>query len=247
VCKKHIIRRRRMKKRLLVFALCMVFILGVGAGAAGAAVREEITAAIEYEVKIKLNGKDFIPINVDGSPMYPISYKGSNYLPVRALASALSVAVDYDPVNRVIYLGEKDRIPLEGKDYVKNYTSQFSTDKNQLNVNGKQYDWGIVYTGTEGYYEFSGFIYPNGKYQKFGGVACMNDMDNSTDEVTIRIREKDYEGKVLKELVVHKGESIPFEIDIPNIKTLYIQNLVYDRVPKSTNPDQMLIAEPYFK
>ncbi|HOM43676.1 MAG TPA: hypothetical protein PK481_09095, partial [Bacillota bacterium] len=59
--------------------------------------------------------------------------------------------------------------------------------------------------------------------------------------------EKDYEGKVLKELVVHKGESIPFEIDIPNIKTLYIQNLVYDRVPKSTNPDQMLIAEPYFK
>ena len=96
-----------MNKRLLVFALCMVFILGIGAGAAGAAVREEITAAIEYEVKIKLNGKDFIPINVYGSPMYPIIYKGSNYLPVRALANALSVAVDYDPVNRVIYLEKK--------------------------------------------------------------------------------------------------------------------------------------------
>ena len=51
----HRIRRRRMNKRLLVFALCMVFILGIGAGAAGAAMKDP--AAIEYEVKIKLNRK----------------------------------------------------------------------------------------------------------------------------------------------------------------------------------------------
>jgi len=75
----------------------------------------------------------------------------------------------------------------------------------------------------------------------------MEDLDNTTDEVTIKIRENDYQGKVLKELVIKKGESIPFEIDIPKIKTLYIQNLVSDRVPKSTNPDIMMIAEPYFK
>jgi hypothetical protein len=183
----------------------------------------------------------------DGSRLYPISYKGRTYLPVRALANALSVAVDYDSETKTVYLGERERIPLEGKDYMKNYTSQFSTDKDQLLVNGKQYEWGIVYTGTDGYYEYSGFIYPNGKYQKFGGVACFEDQDDSTDEVIIKIRENDYQGKVLKEITVKKGESIPFEIDIPKLKTLYVQNLIYDRVPKSTNPDIMMIAEPYFK
>ena len=237
-----------MNKKLLVLILCLVFILGISVGAVGAAaLSEEITAILDYSVKIKLNGKDFVPTNVDGSPMYPIGYKGSNYLPVRAVANALSIAVDYDSVNKIIYLGEKDRIPLAGKDYEKNYTSQFSVEKNQLLVNNKQYQWGIVYTGTVGYYEYSGFVFPNGKYQKFGGVACMEDMDDSTDEVIIKIRENDYEGTVLKELVVKKGESIPFEIDIPQIRTLYIQNLVTDRVPKNTNPDRMLIAEPYFK
>lgn len=236
-----------MSKKVLSVILCLVFVLGITVGVVGAAATEEITALLDYGVKIKLDGKDFVPINTDGSQMYPINYKGSNYLPVRAIANALSVAVDYDAANRIIYLGEKDRVPLEGKDFMKNYTCQFSVEKDQLLVNGKQYQWGIVYTGTEGYYEYSGFVYPNGKYQKFGGVACMNDMDNSTDEVTIRIRDKDYEGTVLKELTIKKGESIPFEIDIPGIKTLYIQNLVYDRVPKNTNPEQMMIAEPYFK
>jgi hypothetical protein len=237
-----------MKKGFAISILCLVFLLGISVGVVGASgVNEEITAMINREVRIKLNGKDFVPINTDGSPMYPISYKGSNYLPVRALANALSIAVDYDPTDKIIYLGEKDRVPLEGKDFMKNYTCQLSVEPNQLLVNGKQYQWGIVYTGTEGYYEYSGFIYPNGKYQKFGGVACMQDMDDSTEEVIIKIRENDYQGKVLKEITVKKGESIPFEIDIPQVKTLYFQNLVSDRVPKSTNPDIMMIAEPYFK
>ncbi|MCQ1530523.1 hypothetical protein [Lutispora saccharofermentans] len=75
----------------------------------------------------------------------------------------------------------------------------------------------------------------------------MEDVDGATDEVIIKIREDDCQGKVLKEITIKKGESIPFEIDIPQIKTLYIQNLVSDHVPKSTNPDKMMIAEPYFK
>lgn len=236
-----------MSKRCTVFFICLVFLMGITIGAVGASNQEEIKAFLDYSLKIKLNGRDFNPIGADGKEIKPIIYKSTTYLPVRAIGEALSIAVDYDGKTHTVYLGEKDRIPVEGKDYVNNYTSQYSIDKNQLIVNGKEYKWGIVYTGTAGYYEFSGFVHPNGNYQKFGGVACMEDLDNTTDEVTIKIRENDYQGKVLKELVVKKGESIPFEIDIPKIKTIYIQNLVSDRVPKSTNPDIMMIAEPYFK
>jgi hypothetical protein len=130
---------------------------------------------------------------------------------------------------------------------MKNYPCQFTTDQSLLMVNDVQYKSGIVYTGTDGYYEYSGFVYPNGKYQKFGGVACMEDNDGSTEEVIIKIRENDYQGEVLKEITLESGESIPFEIDIPGVKTLYFQNLVSDRTPKSTNPDIMMIAEPYFQ
>lgn len=237
-----------MSKGLKALVLFLVFTAGLIMGTVGAtAVNEEITAVLNREVRIKLNGSDFVPLDNSGKQMFPINYQGSNYLPVRAIANALSVAVEYDPNEKIIYLGEKGRIPVTGEAFENNYQSQLSTDKDQLFINGKQYQWGIVYTGTAGYYEYSGFVYPRGNYQKFGGVVCMEDIDNSTDEVIIKIRKDDYQGAVLKEITVRKGESIPFEIDIPQIKTLYIQNLVSDRVPKSTNPDKMMIAEPYFK
>lgn len=237
-----------MSKKRTGLAIGLVFFIGIGVGNIGASsVNKEIKALLNATLKIKVNGSDFIPAAEDGSRLYPISYNGRTYLPVQSIAKALSVAVSYDAASQTIYIGERDRIPMEGKDYVKNYTSQFSSDKSQLLINGKQYSWGIVYTGTEGYYEYSGFIYPNGKYQRFGGVACMEDLDKSTEEVIIKIRENNYEGRVLKEITIKKGESIPFEIDIAGIKTLYIQNLVTDRVPKNTKPDQMILAEPYFK
>lgn len=236
-----------MNKKWTVLFICLIFVLGIAIGAVGAANQEEIKALLDYSLKIKLNGSDFTPIGADGNQIRPIIYKSTTYLPVRAIGEALSIAVDYDGKTHTVYLGERDRIPVEGKDYENNYTSQYSTDLSQLAANGKEYKWGIVYTGKAGYYEFSGFVYPNGNYQKFGGVACMEDIDNSTNEVIIKIRENDYQGRVLKQLTVKKGESIPFEIDIPEIKTIYIQNLVSDRDPKSTNPDIMMIAEPYFK
>lgn len=237
-----------MKKKVIALLLCAMFLFGLGIGAAGAtAANENIVAILNRLVKIKLDGRDYIATDLDGTTLYPITYNGRTYLPVRALADALSVAVDYDPLTDTVYLGEKGIIPLVGEDFMKNYTCQFSTDLNQLKVNDQQYQWGIVYTGTDGSYEYSGFIYPKSKYQKFGGVVCMEDLDESTEEVIVKIRENDFEGKVLKEFTVKSGESIEFEIDIPGIETLYFQNLVSDRVPKSTNPDIMMIAEPYFK
>ena len=207
-----------MNKKLICFIASIVFIAGMSAGAYAAS-NPEIRAILNYGMKIEVNGKEFIPTDVDGSRLVPITYNGRTYLPVRSLAGALNVAVAYE--NNTVYLGERGKIPLTGNDFEKNYTCQFTTDANLLLVNGVQYKSGIVYTGTAGYYEYSGFVRPNGKYQKFGGIACMEDKDGSTDQVIIKIRENNYEGRVLKEISLEKGASIPFEIDIPGINTLY--------------------------
>jgi hypothetical protein len=233
-----------MSRKLLCVIISIVFVVGMSAGAYAAS-NPEIRAILNYGIKIEVNGAEFVPTDTDGSRLVPITYNGRTYLPVRSLANALDVAVDFE--NNTVYLGERGKTPLTGKDFMKNYTCQFTTDQSLLMVNDVQYKSGIVYTGTDGYYEYSGFVYPNGKYQKFGGVACMEDNDGSTEEVIIKIRENDYQGEVLKEITLESGESIPFEIDIPGVKTLYFQNLVSDRTPKSTNPDIMMIAEPYFQ
>jgi hypothetical protein len=236
-----------MKKVIIVLILCVVFVFGVAVGASGAVKQEEVKAIINHGLKMVLNGKDFAPKGADGQPMRPLTYKGSTYLPVRAIAEALSIAVDYDASSQTVYLGEKGKTPLSSEHFSHLWYCQLSFDESQLFVNGKQYRSGILYTGKDGFSEMGGFVQPKGQFQKFGGVACLEDNDGTTDEVTIKIREKDQSGKVLKELNVKKGESIAFEIDIPEIQQLYIQNLIYERVPKNTQPDIMVIADPYFK
>jgi|CZCB01.1.fsa_nt_gi hypothetical protein len=236
-----------MKKVIIVLTLCVVFVFGAAVGSSGAAKQEEVIAIINHGLKIVLNGQEFAPKGADGQPVPPLTYKGSTYLPVRAIAEALSIAVDYDYPSQTVYLGEKGKTPLSSEHFSHLWYCQLSFDQNQLFVNGKQYQAGILYTGKDGFSEMGGFVQPKGQFQKFGGVACLEDNDGSTDEVTIKIREKDQSGKVLKELNLKNGESIAFEIDIPQIEELYIQNLIYERVPKNTQPDVMVIADPYFK
>lgn len=235
-----------MRKRFLIPVLCLALLMGFSAG--GLAASNEIKAILNDVLNFKVNGRDFIPLDEDGkTELMPIVYKGRTYLPVRSLARGLGVAVNLDPKTNTIYLGERSVTPLISGDYEHLWSSMFTTDQALLTINDKKYTSGIVYTGKDGSYEYSGFVYPDGDYQKFGGIACMKDSDGTTQEVVIKIREKDYQGRVLKEITLKSGESIPFEIDIPHIETLYIQNLVTDRVPKNTHPDSMMIADPYFK
>jgi hypothetical protein len=151
-----------------------------------------------------------------------------------------------EKIDKIIY-SESEKTPLTEKDFMGVWGIQLTTDKSMLLVNDKQYDSGIAYTGTANGIEYAGVIYPRGVYRKFGGVACFLDTDDSPGEVTIRIMEKDHSGPVLKAITLKSGESVPFEIDIPQIESLYIRNTSTDRVPTGTIPEIMMIADPYFK
>ncbi len=46
-------------------------------------------------------------LDADGSVVTPITFNGNTYLPARAIANSLNVAVDYDTVSNSVLFGEK--------------------------------------------------------------------------------------------------------------------------------------------
>lgn len=58
-------------------------------------------------ITIKLNGETIDPKDVNGNPVDPVIYDGTTYLPVRAIASALGLEVEWDGSTRTVVLISK--------------------------------------------------------------------------------------------------------------------------------------------
>ncbi len=53
-------------------------------------------ATLDYnDIHITLNGQPIVPVNAIGSPVEPFAIDGTTYLPVRAVASALGLDVEW--------------------------------------------------------------------------------------------------------------------------------------------------------
>lgn len=59
------------------------------------------------DVKVTLNGTELALKDAAGRPVTPIVSGGVTYLPVRAIADALNVAVEWDAENTTVYLGQR--------------------------------------------------------------------------------------------------------------------------------------------
>ena len=83
-----------MKKFIsILLAVCLLLSLGSTAFAAGTTTRQ---AELYYrEVKILLDGKELIPQDVNGKSTEPFIIDGTTYLPIRAVASALGLKVEW--------------------------------------------------------------------------------------------------------------------------------------------------------
>lgn len=66
-----------------------------------------ITAQINSNLKIALNGNSFITKDAKGTILNIISYKGTIYLPVKSIGEACGLAVDYNSNTQTIILGER--------------------------------------------------------------------------------------------------------------------------------------------
>ncbi|MFD0698531.1 stalk domain-containing protein [Paenibacillus sp. GCM10027628] len=112
----------------LFFAIAFVWASGVYAGAS----IEKIEAYLNHEIMFKIDGKVWIPKDQDGKALSPIVYDGASYLPVRAMAEATGVAIDWDQATKTILLNTKRDSSGEpykdAKSYNGNGTSIPNTD-----------------------------------------------------------------------------------------------------------------------
>ena len=84
-----------MKKKWIATGAAAIFLISTSAGVYAGSNLQEIKAFLNPSIKFQVNGKPFQPQNEKGAVLAPISYNGSTYLPVRAISTALGVAVEY--------------------------------------------------------------------------------------------------------------------------------------------------------
>lgn len=83
----------------------------IGALCAGGAVYAKTgteTIDVTYDnIKIFMDGEEVQPKDANGQTVEPFIYKGTTYLPVRAVGNAIGKEVNWDGINKVVYLGAK--------------------------------------------------------------------------------------------------------------------------------------------
>jgi YD repeat-containing protein len=78
-----------------------------GSGTAAATNGTKTIAINRRDIRIVMNGTEITPTDANGNAVEPFIYDGTTYLPVRAVASALGVAVAWDDAASTVYLGEQ--------------------------------------------------------------------------------------------------------------------------------------------
>jgi hypothetical protein len=102
-----------MIRKFITTTLIVAFVLmsaSIGAAATGT---QQITALLNYAIKITLNGESWTPRDAEGNPLTPITYEGSTYLPVRAVAEAAGIKVGWDGDTQTVILGDQYDAVLE--------------------------------------------------------------------------------------------------------------------------------------
>lgn len=96
------------KKKSVMIGLFVAALLSSSFGSAYAAAKlEPINAFFNKGITFVLHGELWTPKDANGQPMSAIHYNGSNYLPVRAIAEALKIPIEFEADSQKIYIGGK--------------------------------------------------------------------------------------------------------------------------------------------
>lgn len=94
-----------MKKRIITLALAMIFVFALASTVS--AVANKITAELTYrDIKIAMNGKTVASKDANGKSVEPFIIDGTTYLPVRAVAEALGLDVEWDSKTSTVKLSK---------------------------------------------------------------------------------------------------------------------------------------------
>lgn len=204
-----------------------------------------ITAILSGSIKMKLYGKDFTPQETDGTYIKPISYNGRTYLPVRALAEALNIPVEWDGPTSTVWLGGKiESIAVNDTSLYENSNATIiTTDTDKLTTTSKIYKWGITNKEVMKNVFYKCSVKPNGKYKHFTASLFLD--DKATGDVIMEFRKEAFDGAVIRSVTLKPGVTQDIDIDIGGVEKLYIYSSVLNS--KSGTVSKLIIGEPTFK
>ncbi len=112
---------KNKKSRIILIAVTMMLALG----ATVLAKQTTETINVMYDnIKILIDGVEYTPKDANGNIVEPFIYNGTTYLPVRGIANAFNVAVDWDEKNSAVNLGYSKADYLSQLSYVDYTTNQ---------------------------------------------------------------------------------------------------------------------------
>ena len=85
------------------------------------------------DIKIKIDGEEFVPTDVNGNFVEPFIYNGTTYLPVRAIATALDMNVGWDETTYTVSLDTK----IENADEAEPEISAPEIPDDDVDISGK--------------------------------------------------------------------------------------------------------------
>jgi len=221
-------RKRWMSRGGGTAALAAALFFSITLNVFGAGALTEVKVYLNSGIKLMLNGSVFEPKDEDGLKLVPITYRGSTYLPLRAVAEAAGLEVAWDGKTNTAYLGDTDvTISEDGPSYVK-LTPDFMYNGNEryrqagqspeelTPKEGVAFSYGYV---TAGYRSVTMEVNNDFTYDEFKAKIWAEDA--KYDDLQIKIFD---ENKVtLKEMTVDSGTLTELELNIKNVKTLWVQ------------------------
>ena len=203
-----------MKKKWMISTMVAALMLTAGTGVYAGAKLQEVKAYLNSSIQLKYNGTSVQPRDEKGNAVLPLTYNGTTYLPVRAVADIVGVAVSYNPETYTVELGEK----AEGVAIAKGFENMYYTkDPKETTYQGKDYKE-AYFDNASGKRSSNFMLYPKGKYQKL--VLQVAAVGEDIDNFAIEDSEKNV--KLTTEKVAVSDGLKTIEVDIAGVNELYI-------------------------
>lgn len=226
---------------ILLLTIALSFTLGAVANANGG-LTKLAEVYLNNDISVVINGIVFNAKDPqDGSVYVPITYKGRTYLPLRAVAEAVGLPVDYDQNTKTAYLGTKPNTaggPVQEvyinatPEYTDNFGGEYVTKKidaaRLATSSGRIFEFG--YGGKHSY--TSPIFLCDFKYKRFQFTvySAWNEeqkklhRDTLNDEnQPLEISIKNEHGVVIEHIKdIKPGTETKFDIDCIDYKTLTV-------------------------
>lgn len=229
-----------MKRKAAVWMLVPALLVGFAVGANASNGLEKITANLNHNLKFKIDGKAWKPTKDDGTAIAPITYQGTTYLPARAVADALNVAVNYDGDTSTVLLGEV----LEGTSVIEAAVETSggitrTKDANKTTIGGVKYKEVFYAEDVSSYVGEYMIFYPKKKYQ-----TLYLQMASVQQDLHILVYEGDGEVQILDTSVEKGTDMSTIEIDVGGLETFYVELRTY---PEAEFSDVVIPITSYYQ